>query len=258
MRPSRPRLATTLVAIVAACLLAPGAVAREGPGPRLPETGHGRARAQLLDRHAREGRRRRAGRRRSQSVPAARPGSSTSTPCTASSSRARRRPQRRSRATRNVAVGRGRPPDLPDRDRAVRHLARPRLELRRARREGAYQAGYTRRAARASPSSTPASTWTTPTSSRNIDAGVEPELPGHRPTPPEDGHGHGTHVSGTAAAPLNGEGVVGHRAGGAARRDQDVRRRRQLVRGAVALRARLGDGPQHGRQRRPTTSTSRA
>jgi subtilisin len=27
--------------------------------------------------------------------------------------------------------------------------------------------------------------------------------------PPQDGHGHGTHVSGTAAAPLNGEGVVG-------------------------------------------------
>jgi subtilisin len=27
--------------------------------------------------------------------------------------------------------------------------------------------------------------------------------------PPEDGHGHGTHVSGTAAAPLNGVGVVG-------------------------------------------------
>ena len=27
--------------------------------------------------------------------------------------------------------------------------------------------------------------------------------------PPNDGHGHGTHVSGTAAAPLNGEGVVG-------------------------------------------------
>jgi subtilisin len=28
-------------------------------------------------------------------------------------------------------------------------------------------------------------------------------------TPPDDGHGHGTHVSGTAAAPLNGVGVVG-------------------------------------------------
>ena len=28
-------------------------------------------------------------------------------------------------------------------------------------------------------------------------------------TPPNDGHGHGTHVSGTAAAPLNGNGVVG-------------------------------------------------
>jgi subtilisin family serine protease len=27
--------------------------------------------------------------------------------------------------------------------------------------------------------------------------------------PPNDGHGHGTHVAGTAAAPLNGEGVVG-------------------------------------------------
>src|SRR4029079_14559255 len=27
--------------------------------------------------------------------------------------------------------------------------------------------------------------------------------------PPQDGHGHGTHVSGTAAAPLNGVGVVG-------------------------------------------------
>src|SRR5262249_55613346 len=27
--------------------------------------------------------------------------------------------------------------------------------------------------------------------------------------PPQDGHGHGTHVSGTAAAPLNGIGVVG-------------------------------------------------
>ena len=27
--------------------------------------------------------------------------------------------------------------------------------------------------------------------------------------PPEDGYGHGTHVSGTAAAPLNGVGVVG-------------------------------------------------
>src|SRR2546422_11016162 len=38
MRPSRPRLATVLVAFVAACLLAPGAVAAKEP-PKFPTQG---------------------------------------------------------------------------------------------------------------------------------------------------------------------------------------------------------------------------
>ena len=66
--------------------------------------------------------------------------------------------------------------------------------------------------------------------------------------PPNDGHGHGTHVAGTAAAPLNDIGVVGVAPEATARADQGVRRRRQQLRGARPVRRGPRRRPQHRRE----------
>jgi subtilisin family serine protease len=73
--------------------------------------------------------------------------------------------------------------------------------------EGAYQAGYRGAGARIAILDTGID-MDHPDLVANIDAASSRNCLAIG-SAPEDGHGHGTHVSGTAAAPLNGEGVVG-------------------------------------------------
>src|SRR5215211_1111940 len=73
--------------------------------------------------------------------------------------------------------------------------------------DGAYQAGYKGAGARIAVLDTGID-LDHPDLAASIDAAAGKNCLSST-LPPEDGHGHGTHVSGSAAAPLNGVGVVG-------------------------------------------------
>ena len=208
MRQSRPRLAIIVVAIVAACLIAPAAVAAKGQPPAFPRQGTaelarnswivtleegvdiGRARAIA----------RNAGGRAGLLYGHALHGFQFNGSAKAAAALARN--------PRVASVEADRPVYLTE--TVPFGIERVHAWSSAGETEGAWQAGYRGAGARIAILDTGID-MDHPDLVANIDAAsskncLSVTVP---PAPPEDGHGHGTHVSGTAAAPVNGEGVVG-------------------------------------------------
>src|SRR5439155_11324689 len=204
MRPRRPRLATVVVACFAACLLAPGAVAAKEP-PKFPTQGTDAlargswivtlkkgADVALADRLAKK-----AGGKAGLKYSHALQGFQFKGSAKAAASLAKNprvasvTPDHAIHLTETVPNG----------------ISRIHAWSFSGPSAGAYQAGFRGAGTRIAILDTGID-LTHPDLAASIDNAsskncLNPALP------PQDGHGHGTHVSGTAAAPLNGVGVVG-------------------------------------------------
>ncbi len=204
MSPSRPRLATVLVACIAACLLAPGTVAAKEP-PKFPTQGTDALAKGSWIATLKKG---------SDVALAARMSKKAGGKVGLTYEHALEGFQFKGSAKAAAALSKNPRVASVTPDHAIHLTETVPFGIERIHAwsfagpsEGAYQAGYTGAGARIAILDTGID-LTHPDLAASIDNAsgkncLNPALP------PQDGHGHGTHVSGTAAAPLNGVGVVG-------------------------------------------------
>jgi subtilisin len=202
MRPRQPRLATLFVAFAALCLLAPGAVAAKAP-PKFPTQGTDALAKGSWIVTLKKG---------VELESAAKLSKKVGGKVGLTYEHALHGFQFKGSASAAKSLRRNSSVISVQRDHAI-HLTETapfgisRIHALRFDATGAYDHGYRGAGARIAILDTGID-LTHPDLAASIDnaSGINCLNPA---LPPQDGHGHGTHVSGTAAAPLNGIGVVG-------------------------------------------------